>query len=187
MTEDSSGLLLPDGRIMRPAMRVDETGVPRLAGFMTASEAWQLDRILKSQYFLFRNDGGQYGERLVCRKQNPDGTFRGCGLKHMYITCMCIEMPFRGGAGLEEGLWLTFRAATDEVRKNQIIRAISKLPDLATGHPMTARDLQPDDPGENWLSVLLSVPEPISREKAEYFARRINSRRPPYPFDLGPA
>jgi hypothetical protein len=180
------GLLFPDGRLIKPRVNVDENGITRVGTLMTGSEWWTLQKILRSQYFLFRNEGGDYGERLICRKQNPDGTWRGCGLKHMYITYMCVEMPFRGGDGLEEGLFLTFRAATDQIRKHQILTAISKLPDLAMGHPMSARDFQPDDPGENWLSVLLSVPEPITRERAEHFAAKINDRRPPIPFDLGP-
>lgn len=185
--ETPQGLLLPDGRLVKPPpVHVDENGIQRVGGLMTGSEWWQLQKILASQYFLFRNEGGQYGERMVCRKQNPDGTMRGCGLKHMYITYMCVEMPFRGGSGLEEGLFLSFRASTDEVRKNQILKAISKLPDLATGHPMSSRDFEPDDPGENWLSVLVSLPEPITRQDAEKFSARINDRRPPIPFDLGP-
>jgi hypothetical protein len=172
--------------VIKPRMNVDANGTQRLATFLTASEAWVLDRLMRAKYFLFRNDGGQYGERLVCRQQNPDGSWRGCGNKHLYLTCMCVEMPFRGGSGLEEGLYLSFRAATDEVRQHQIIKAISKLPDLASGHPLTARDMHPDDPGENWLAVLLSYPEPITRQQAEKFAARINERHPPAFFDLGP-
>jgi hypothetical protein len=184
--EQNGKLYLPDGRVIAPRMQTGSDGIQRIAGLMTASEWWQLQNILRSQYFLFRNDGGQYGERMICRKQNPDGSWRGCGLKHMYITYMCVEMPFRGGDGLEEGLFISFRASTDEVRQHQILKAISKLPDLASGHPFTAHDLEPDDPGENWLSVLLSLPEPITREQAEHFTQKINDKNPPMKFDIGP-
>ena len=84
--ETPQGLLLPNGHIVKPPVHIDENGIQRVGGLMTGSEWWQLQKILSSQYFLFRNEGGQYGERMVCQKQNPDGTIRGCGLKHMYIT-----------------------------------------------------------------------------------------------------
>lgn len=176
--ETPDGLLLPDGRLIRPHITVDEHGTQRVGGLMTAFEWQQLQLILRSQFFIFRNDGGEYGERMKCERKMPDGSVRGCGLRHSYITSHCVEMPFRGGTGLEEGLYLTFRAATDSVRQHQILKAISKLPDLATGHPFTARDLEPDDPGENWLSVLLSLPEPITKEQAMKFAQKINDKRP---------
>ncbi len=191
MTETSiggnaNGLLLPDGRLIRPSLSEDKYGVQRVGGLMTRSEWRQLELILRAQYFLFRNDGGQYGERLICKAQNPDGTWRGCGLVHSHITYMCRELPFRGGDGLEQGLYLSFRVATDDARKNSLLTAISKLPDLANGHPLTARDFAPKESGEDWLGVLLSLPEPITRKEAEKFAARINDQRPPMPFSIGP-
>lgn len=186
MTETPNGLLLPDGRLVKPSL-VEDGGVQRVAGLLTRSEWRQLEAILRAQYFLFHNDGGQYGERMICKARNPDGTWRGCGLIHPYISYMCCELPFRGGDGLEQGLYLTLRAATDDVRRNQLLKAISKIPDLAQGHPFTARDLQPKEPGENWLAVLVSLPEPITRERALKFQERINSKRPPIPLDIGPS
>lgn len=179
-------LLLPDGRRIRPRLQEDDDGTQRVAGLMTRSEERQLQAVLRAQYFLFANQGGQYGERMVCRAQNPDGSWRGCGRVHAYLTYLCCELPFRGGDGLERGLYLSMRVATSDARKNSIMQAISKLPDLAEGHPFTARDLEPGQSGENWLAVLLSLPEPITRQQAEKFAARINDKRPPVPFDLGP-
>lgn len=184
--EVQGGLLLPDGRLIKPRYGKDQNGIQRVGPFMTGSEWWQLQSIMRAQFFIFKNSGGDYGERMKCgRKQNPDGTWReGCGLIHSYITSHCVELPFRGGDGLEEGLFLSFRTATDDVRKHQILKAISKLPDLAQGHPFTAHDLQPDQPGENWLSVLLSLPEPIDKAHASRFASRINDQHPPAKFCL---
>lgn len=185
--ETPSGLLLPDGRLIHPRLVEDEDGTQRVDGLMTRSEWRQLQAILHAQYFLFRNSGEQYGERMICKAQNPDGSWRGCGLVHSHITYMCVELPFRGGDGLERGLYLSFRAATSDARRNSILLAVSKLPDLATGHPFTARDMEPDESGENWLAVLLSLPEPITRAEALKFQDRINSKRPPVVFSIGPA
>lgn len=183
MTDD---LVLPDGRIIVPNLAEDDDGIQRIAGLMTRSEWRQLQAVLQAKYFLFRNDGGQYGERMICKAQNPDGSWRGCGRVHSHITYLCVELPFRGGDGLEQGLYLSMRAATSDARRNSILTAVSKLPDLAQGHPFTARDLEPDESGENWLAVLLSLPEPITRKEAEKFAMRINAKRPIIPFDIGP-
>lgn len=182
-----SQLVLPDRRIVRPRIEEGDDGIQRVAGLMTRSEWRQLEAVLRSKYFLFRNNGNsQFAERMVCRTKMPDGSWRGCGLVHPYITCMHVEMPFRGGEGLEEGFWLSYRVATDEVRQNQLLKAISRVPDIASGHPFTARDLQPESPGENWLAVLVSLPEPITRAQAVKFADRINERNPPSFFDIGP-
>lgn len=180
--ETSQGLMLPDGRVIHPRIVEGDDGFERVEGLMNRSEARQLNAILRSRFFLFRNDGGDYGERMVCKAKNPDGTWRGCGRTHSYITSMCIELPFRGGEGLEQGLWLTFRAAHSDSRKAALLAAMSRLPDLANGHPLTARDLAPKEPGENWLGVLLSLPEPITKQKAKEFAQRINDARPPVKF-----
>lgn len=184
--ETPSGLLLPDGRLIKPRFEKDADGTQRISGLMTRYEWRQLQAILHAQYFVFRNDGGQYGEKLICKAQNPDGSWRGCGQRHMYITYMCCELPFRGGDGLERGLYLSFRAATSDSRRNHLLQAISKLPDLAEGHPYTAHDLEPDESGENWLAVLLSLPEPITRAQALKFQQRINDKKPPVMFDIGP-
>lgn len=181
-----SGLQLPDGRIIQPRIEEGDDGIQRVAGLMTRSEWRQLEAVLHAKYFLFRNDGGQYNERMICKAQNPDGTWRGCGLVHAYISYMCVELPFRGGQGLEEGFFLSFKASTDEIRQRQILTALSRIPDLAAGHPLTARDFQPESPGEDWLAVLVSLPEPITREQALKFQDRINSRRPPTLLDIGP-
>ncbi len=185
--ETNGGLLLPDGRLIKPRLEEDLDGTQRVPGMLTRAEARRFDALMKAKYFIFRNDGGQYGERMICKAQNPDGTWRGCGLIHSHITFMCVELPFRGGQGLEEGFYLSFRAATDRAKQSAILKTISKLPDLARGHPLTARDMLPDDDGENWLAVLISLPEPISREQALKFQDRINSRHPAIPFDIGPA
>lgn len=149
-----------------------ESPVLRVPGMLTREEADALERVRMSRFFLMRNDGGDVGERASCGR---------CGLKHAYLTYMCVERPFRG---LEDGLYVMFRAARDDGRRAAIERALNGLPDLATGHPFTARQLEPDQPGEAWYSVLLSLPEPISETKARQLAERINSRRPPIAFIL---
>lgn len=179
--ETPNGLLLPDGRLMRPPVSLDG-GNQHFGALMSRSEWDQLHAVMRSQFFIFRNDPGEYGERMICKAKNPDGTWRGCGNKHSHITSMCVEMPFRGGSGLEQGFYLSFRAATDEARRNSIMLAMSKLPDLAEGHPFTARDLAPEHPGENWLAVLISLPEPITKQKALDFANKINDRNPVFKF-----
>lgn len=177
-----SGLQLPDGRIMpNPKLSQNPDGTIRVGQLMTPDEWRRLERVTNSRFNLFRNNGGDYGERPICRRRNPDGTISGCGAKHMYFTYMCIERPYRG---LEEGLWYAMRATRSEVRRSQIMDAITHLPDIATGHPLMAGRLEPDAKGEAWYGVLLSLPEPIDPKDALRFQRAINDARPPIPFAL---
>jgi hypothetical protein len=175
-------LILPDGRIIAPQLATDENGTQRVPGMLTRSEWEQLDAVLRSQFFLFPNgtgSSGDYGERMVCRARNPDGTMRGCGRKHSHITTNCVELPFKGGTGLEAGLFTLFRAAKDQVKAQQLQNAIAHLPDIARGHPFSAGQWAPKTPGENWLAALISYPEPITKETARKFGLRINESNPP--------
>lgn len=179
-------LILPDGTVLGPKVETDDRGVLRVPGFLTRSEQEQLEAVLTAQFFLFPNGTGDYGERMICRARNPDGSVRGCGQKHMHITSNCIELPFKGGTGLEAGLFAVFRATRDGAKRQQIQAALdhipeffARMPDVATGHPFSARDWRPDQPGDNWLAALISLPEVISVEKARRFAVRINESHPP--------
>lgn len=150
----------------------EDRGQLRVNGLMTRAEFDYLERMRNSRFYLVLNDGGEIGERGVCGR---------CGLKHRYLTYMCVERPFRG---LEEGLRTWLRAGTDEGRRSNVLRALSTLPDLATRHPFTAHALQPQEPGEAWYSLLIGVAEPINDATAIRLAQRINDRRPPIPYTL---
>jgi len=180
------GLILPDGRVLEPHLEEGDNGVARVPGMMTRSEWDQLGAVLRGKYFFFRNDTGETGERMVCKARNPDGSMRGCGRKHSHITCMCIELPFKGGSGLEAGLYAVFQATSDPLRRELLQTAIQRLPDLyqrlpdiATGHPFSARAWAPQEPGRNWLGALVSLPEPIKEAKAREKAIQINDAKPP--------
>lgn len=157
--------------IATPTITLDD-GQYRVNGLMTRAEFDFIERVRMSRFYLVSNDGGELGERGKCRR---------CGLLHQYLTYMCIERPFRG---LEEGLRTWLRAGTDEAKRSKVVQALSNIPDLATGHPATARDLRPTQPGEAWYSLLIGVAEPITDAIAQRFAQRINDQRPPVPFVL---
>jgi hypothetical protein len=140
-----------------------------------------MDKVRNSKFFLFKNDGGFVGERAKCHRVMPNGTTWGCGRKHMYFTYMCIDRPYRG---LEDGLWAVYRACSDSAKRSSLLRTISHLPDLSESHPQTARILEPDEDGEIWYSTLLSLPEPISAERAKRLAEQINAANPPIKFRL---
>lgn len=186
-TRDTKFWTPPDPKLIRPKLTQTPNGDIRVEGFLTPAESAQLDRVANGKFFLFRNDGGWFGERGICHRVLPDGTEWGCFKKHMYFSYMCVERPYRG---LEDGLWAVFRAASDSGKKGSIMKAISHLPDLATHHPQTARILQPDDDGENWWAALLALPEAITPARARELARKINSggttgaNKPPIPFRL---
>jgi hypothetical protein len=154
-----------------PTITLDD-GQYRVNGLMTRAESDFIERARMAQFYLVLNDGGEIGERGKCQR---------CGLLHRYLTYMCVERPFRG---VEEGLRTWLRAGTDEAKRSKVIRALSTVPDLATRHPATARDLRPDSPGEAWYSLLIGVAEPITDAAARRFAQRINDRRPRVPFVL---
>ena len=172
------GLIMPDGRVIEPKIDTAKDGTQRVPGMYTRSEWEQLIAVLQSRFFLFPNGTGDYGERMICKAKNPDGSWRGCGNKHMHITSNCVELPFKGGSGLEQGLFAVMRAAKDQVKAQQIRNAIGMLPDLATSHPLTASRLAPPFPGENWMAALISYPEPIKVEQARRFGIRINESKP---------
>lgn len=182
-----SPLLLPDGRQANPPRIVtSRDGSPTVAGLMTRNQWNQLEAILNAQYVLFRNDGGQLGERLRCRWHQADPF----GLPdpfakpvyHSHLTLMCIERPFRGMA---DGLWFAYRVVTED-RKGSILRALDQLPSLSTSHPETARGLAPDSSGENIFGLLLDLGERITTERARYFIERINEKNPPVRLPLPP-
>lgn len=174
-------LYLPDGRVVAPRITVGRDGTPRVAGTMSRREWEQLRAIERSEYFLFRNDGGALGERLPCRwhmvdpltgKNDPFAK----PVHHMHISSMCVPLPFRG---LKEGLFVMARYAT-EGYKGSILKAATDLPDLSIGHPQTARDWVAQAAADETVgAVLLSLPEPITKEEAQHFVDEINSRNPP--------
>jgi len=184
---ERGGLIMPDGRIIEPHLETGDDGVQRVPGLMSRAEWDQLQAVLTAKFFLFHNDGGDVGERMKCQMKMPDGTIRGCGNYHPYITYMCVERPFKGGTGLETGLYLMFRAAKNRTRQEQIRGAINMLPklDLSVHHPFSAAQWAPKTPGENWLAALVSLPAPITKEQARKFAVRVNTeKRPPVYFCL---
>lgn len=176
-----SGLLLPDGyQVPGPRITTNRDGSPRVAGTMTRQEWNQLQAILNSQYFLFRNDGGDYGERIACHWHRSDPmSFRADlvskPIYHMYFTYMCVERPFKG---LTEGLFAIARHASDGYRSS-IMQAIAAIPDLSTRHPESARLLDPDVVGETAYGILLALPERIDKDEAEHFMELINDKNPP--------
>lgn len=179
--DPSSPLVLPDGRVITPRLTVGRDGTPRVAGLMSRREWEQLRAIEQSEYFIFKNDGGALGERLKCRWHTKDPA---TGLDdpfsapvfHMYFSYMCQPLPFRG---LKNGLWVMSRYATEEY-KADILKASTGIPELALGHPNTARDwLGTSLADETVAGILLALPEPITREQALHFIDRINEQRPP--------
>jgi hypothetical protein len=150
---------------------------------MTRSEWNQLHAILNGKYFIFKNDGGQFGERIECRWHRPDplhtSVYAGQFYKpvyHTYFSYMCETRPFRG---LVDGLWCIARHVTDRYA-NQLRQVINWIPEIATTHPQFARDLESMDPeGETAYGVLLSVPQPITEAEALRMIERINDKRPP--------
>jgi len=174
-------LYLPDGReAPGPKLVTARDGSTHVAGLMTRNQWNQLQAILNSQWCLFRNDGGQLGERVRCRwhQADPFGAAKPWEqpIYHMYFTYMCIERPWRG---LMEGLWFAYSVASEN-RKATILRAR----DFVEAHPQTARDIGPKEPGENVFGVLVSLPERIEVERARHLVGLINERNPPFPMPM---
>src|SRR5258708_77530 len=96
-------LLLPNGQpASGPRIVTARDGTPQVQGLMSRQQWNQLEAIYRSKWVLMRNDGAGYGERLRCKR---------CNALHMYLTYCCIERPFRG---LVDGLWATYRAASED-------------------------------------------------------------------------
>lgn len=175
----ADSLILPSGQpAAGPRIVTAKDGAPTVDGMMTRSQWNQLQAILNSQWCLFRNDGGQLGERAPCRWHQEDpyglpGPFDK-PVTHSYFTYRCIERPFRG---LTEGLWAAYRVAS-EGRRGSIMRVLDALPNFADAHPETARGLV-DGQGESVYGVLLALPEPITVERASFLIERINGTNPP--------
>jgi len=169
-------LLIPNGaqwqRVgdWQATNRAALTPVVRLPGTYTRAEFGELLRLRNSHFFLVRNDGGQYGEPLVCGR---------CGAgkyptkPHAYLTLQCVERPFRG---VEKALFAYAKVHSDD---NLQRRILADFPDLEAGHPITARHLIPQEPGEDLIAVAIGTAVPISVQRAQSLSDLINSKLRP--------
>lgn len=165
---------LGDGRVIdRPAWSPDPS--------IVAARQAQLAR----QFFLLRiggNDG--LGEIWRCKR---------CRGRHAYLTWNCVERPFNG---LDQVVNAVYQIAGDlgavrsldpiqrdhQTAKRVILREAASLPDLATLHPETARQIA----ASGRLGVLdveiggikLGRVEPIPRPLAQRFLDKANANAP---------
>jgi len=171
----TSDLLVPNGaqwvRVgdWQPAPDV------RIPGTYTRAEFDALMRLKNAQFYLVKNDGGQYGEPLACGRC---GAGRYPTKPHPYFTLMCTERPFRG---LEKALFAWAKVNADDQLKSRIL---DDFPDLEVGHPITARHLRPTEPGADLYAIALGTAIPIGLEQARVLTDLINSKlRPSRPDD----
>ena len=191
----------PVYEVLRDAGLTDGQKV-RINNWLLPEEKELLEAIRNSKFFLVRNDGSATGERykfapkkaaeqaLKLARQSGDreaiaAAFyavqdapEGCGREHAYFTLMCIDQPFRG---LNKALYALAAVRED----NEMVRNILEwAPDIADGHPETARAWKPELPGQDLLGIALGFAEPITKARAEMLASLIQSKRPPRPFIL---
>lgn len=183
-------LLVPeDSPVAPPSVTFDAGGNLRIGGTsLTREEFEAIEQIRNSQFFLFRNDGGELGERAPCRWHTSDPMSGRLGrfdepVYHSHFTVMCVEKPWRG---LEDGLRCWVQAASEGARKSRLISGMGLgLKDYSSTHPFTGGALRPATPDTySWYSYLLGVSEPITPARARRLAEKINDRRPPIPFVL---
>jgi hypothetical protein len=173
-----NAIALPDGRLHIPTSEIpDVAAFIRAQGWLTTAEGAWLDRMRNAQFVLVRIDGE--GERWRCSR---------CNRKHTHFTTMCIERPFRG---LEHGLygyWRNVGAANpadltpDQRAKLALFERILSRKGMPTPHPLaqsnprTARELGTRETDADIGAALLGSIDPISREKALFYADQINAR-----------
>ena len=84
-------LQLPDDSpVEGTQVKVGPDGVLRVGNMLTPAEFAQIERIRNSQYFLVKNDGGEFNETRVCTRC---GAGRYPTKPHSYFTLMCVERP----------------------------------------------------------------------------------------------
>lgn len=171
---------------LMPNITIDKDGVSRIGMLPTREEFDAAERVRLSKYYLVRNDGGDFGERMPCRRGRTVGADNGFdrGHIHAHFTCMCVERPFRG---IEDGLRAWIRAASPGTRRSKILSGmINGLRDYSSSHPETAQALTPATPDTlAWYGVVAGALEPISEERARRLAERIKDRNPEvFPFEL---
>jgi hypothetical protein len=181
-------LILPSDSPITPAdVHVGSDGQVRVGNLLTRAEYQAIERIRNGRFFLFRNDGGEMGERAPCRWHKSDAQSRlGNVFKpvyHYYFTYMCAERPFRG---LENGLRAWIQLLPDSERKQRILQGWGLgMRDYASSHPLTSKSLLTADPDVlSWYSLIIGGPEEIREDRAKRLAEKINDRRPPVPFIL---
>lgn len=145
-----------------------ERGVSRLTlpGTLSVQQVQAYRKLRDSKYFLVRNRGGATGERYRCSK--VDG--HNCNGYHEYFTYAGINRPFRG---LEGALYGYAQINKDSRLQRKVL---DWAPHLDDGHPFTARQLGPREPGVDLIAVAIGVLVDITKQQADALVAAINAR-----------
>lgn len=142
------------------------------------------DRLRAASFVLVRIRGSAgTGDVLRCR---------GCNGRHEFLTLRCIPQPF---SGLQGGLFgyyhtlgVTGAAMTlspaERARFDAVARLFDGRPDLAAGHPQTARIIATPERDVDLGAISLGILTPITKAEARRYADRINARGIHPPFTL---
>lgn len=149
----------------------------------SADEAARLRQLQEAPYVLVRIAGNAGYDALRCRR---------CRRLHTHLTLMCEIQPFYG---LTEGLyayskalgisgqerWLTPDQKIRLAQLSKFLGPADDLPDMATSHPRTVREMGLADGDADLRAVAIGVLEPISQATAQRLLDAINARgiKPP--------
>lgn len=133
--------------------------------YYTPLEAAAIERQLAAKFYLLRNDGIS-GERFWC-KRHPFTPGVSEPIYHEFFTSMCLPKPFNW-QGISR-MYARVRVSSREGRPS----LFGGIPELATAHPRTAREIRPTASGENLLGYALGSAERIDAWQAQQYADQI--------------
>lgn len=144
--------------------------------WFTEAEAAAIRRIMNARFYRLRNDGGDGRERFWC-KRHPFTPGVSAPIYHDFLSDMCVAKPFTW-MGIQH-MFATTRVGESRNFSRVTHGALdaARPPDLAAGHPRSARTLHQGEAGEQWLGFLLGTVEPIDAWQAQQDADEIRRRQ----------